>query len=294
MRERFEELALLESIDAGKPLAATRRMDMPAAIDCLEYYAGWADKITGEVVPTRLDALTYVHRVPVGCRRRHRAVEFSADERGVEDRAGVGLRLHGGAQARGAHAAVGVVARPRRTGGRPAARRAQRHSRLRRGGRRGARRACRASTRSPSPDRRGPGSSSCARPPSISPESVSSSAASRERRVRRRRHRCGRSPDRLGRLLQCRPGLLGCDAGNRRGSRARCFRRTSSRSAPRACASATRWRPAPRSGRSSPGTRWTACSDMSTSDAAKARASCAEAHAPETAVSSWSRPCSPA
>jgi aldehyde dehydrogenase (NAD+) len=66
MRERFEELALLESIDAGKPRAATRRMDIPAAIDCLEYYAGWADKITGEVVPTRRDALTYVHRVPVG------------------------------------------------------------------------------------------------------------------------------------------------------------------------------------------------------------------------------------
>jgi aldehyde dehydrogenase (NAD+) len=66
MRERSEELALLESIDAGKPLAATRRMDLPAAIDCLEYYAGWADKITGEVVPARMDALTYVYRVPVG------------------------------------------------------------------------------------------------------------------------------------------------------------------------------------------------------------------------------------
>jgi aldehyde dehydrogenase (NAD+) len=66
IRERFEELTLLESVDAGKPLAATRRMDLPAAVDCLEYYAGWADKITGEVVPTRIDALTYVHRVPVG------------------------------------------------------------------------------------------------------------------------------------------------------------------------------------------------------------------------------------
>jgi aldehyde dehydrogenase (NAD+) len=66
IRERFEELTLLESVDAGKPLAATRRMDMPAAIDCLEYYAGWADKIAGEVVPTRIDALTYVDRVPVG------------------------------------------------------------------------------------------------------------------------------------------------------------------------------------------------------------------------------------
>jgi aldehyde dehydrogenase (NAD+) len=66
MRERSEELVLIESLDAGKPLAATRRMDLPAAIDCLDYYAGWADKITGEVVPTRRDALTYVQRVPVG------------------------------------------------------------------------------------------------------------------------------------------------------------------------------------------------------------------------------------
>jgi acyl-CoA reductase-like NAD-dependent aldehyde dehydrogenase len=66
LRERAEEVVLLESVDAGKPVAATRRMDLPAAIDCLEYYAGWADKITGEVVPTRRDALTYVQRVPVG------------------------------------------------------------------------------------------------------------------------------------------------------------------------------------------------------------------------------------
>src|ERR1700742_149027 len=66
LRERSEEVVLLESIDGGKPLAATRRMDVPAAIDCLEYYAGWADKLSGEVVPTRRDALTYINRVPVG------------------------------------------------------------------------------------------------------------------------------------------------------------------------------------------------------------------------------------
>jgi aldehyde dehydrogenase (NAD+) len=66
LRERSEEVVLLESMDAGKPLAATRRMDVPAAIDCLEYYAGWTDKIAGEVVPARRDALTYIHRVPVG------------------------------------------------------------------------------------------------------------------------------------------------------------------------------------------------------------------------------------
>jgi aldehyde dehydrogenase (NAD+) len=66
LRERFESIAVLESVDAGKPLAATRRQDIAAAIDCLEYYAGWADKITGQVIPARTDALTYVNRGPVG------------------------------------------------------------------------------------------------------------------------------------------------------------------------------------------------------------------------------------
>ena len=66
MRERTEDLVQLESIDGGKPFAATRRMDIPAAIDCLEYYAGWADKIAGDVIPARRDALTYTQRVPVG------------------------------------------------------------------------------------------------------------------------------------------------------------------------------------------------------------------------------------
>jgi len=66
MQERIDELVLIESLDGGKPVAATRRMDLPAAIDCLHYYAGWADKIAGEVVPVRREALTYVQRVPVG------------------------------------------------------------------------------------------------------------------------------------------------------------------------------------------------------------------------------------
>jgi acyl-CoA reductase-like NAD-dependent aldehyde dehydrogenase len=66
VRERFEEFVELESLDAGKPVNATRRQDIPAVIDCLEYYAGWADKLTGRVVPVRDDALTYTLREPVG------------------------------------------------------------------------------------------------------------------------------------------------------------------------------------------------------------------------------------
>jgi acyl-CoA reductase-like NAD-dependent aldehyde dehydrogenase len=66
IEEHQEELIELESLDAGKPLAAVRRQDMPAVIDTLRYYAGWCDKITGTVVPARPDALTYTVREPVG------------------------------------------------------------------------------------------------------------------------------------------------------------------------------------------------------------------------------------
>jgi len=66
MRDHTDEIAELESLDAGKPIAATLRQDFPAAIDTLTYYAGWADKISGDVVTTRDDALTYTVREPVG------------------------------------------------------------------------------------------------------------------------------------------------------------------------------------------------------------------------------------
>ena len=66
MRRHVDELAELECRDAGKPIAAVLRQDLPAAIDTVTYYAGWADKISGDVVPTRGDALTYTIREPVG------------------------------------------------------------------------------------------------------------------------------------------------------------------------------------------------------------------------------------
>src|SRR4030088_148359 len=66
MKEHGDEIAALESLDAGKPISGVLRQDLPAAIDTLTYYAGWADKISGEVVATRDDALTYTVREPVG------------------------------------------------------------------------------------------------------------------------------------------------------------------------------------------------------------------------------------
>jgi aldehyde dehydrogenase (NAD+) len=66
IRRDAEELVQLESLDSGKPVSAVRRQDLPAVIDTLTYYAGWADKITGQVIPARPDALTYTVREPMG------------------------------------------------------------------------------------------------------------------------------------------------------------------------------------------------------------------------------------
>jgi aldehyde dehydrogenase (NAD+) len=66
LKQHADEIVELESLDAGKPIAAVLRQDFPAAVDTLTYYAGWADKISGDVVSTRDDALTYTVREPVG------------------------------------------------------------------------------------------------------------------------------------------------------------------------------------------------------------------------------------
>ncbi|MCI0839939.1 MAG: aldehyde dehydrogenase family protein, partial [Chloroflexi bacterium] len=51
---------------AGKPITNSLRVDIPAAIDCFEYYAGWSDKLHGETVPVRAPAFTYLVRQPLG------------------------------------------------------------------------------------------------------------------------------------------------------------------------------------------------------------------------------------
>jgi len=45
IQERAKELAVLESIDGGKPIRESRDFDIPLAAQHFFYYAGWADKI---------------------------------------------------------------------------------------------------------------------------------------------------------------------------------------------------------------------------------------------------------
>ena len=45
LQERGRELAVLESIDNGKPIKESRDVDVPLAAAHFFYYAGWADKL---------------------------------------------------------------------------------------------------------------------------------------------------------------------------------------------------------------------------------------------------------
>lgn len=66
IEERIDELAALETLDNGKPISDSRHIDLPLVIDCLRYYAGYADKIHGSTIPIRGNRFCYTRREPVG------------------------------------------------------------------------------------------------------------------------------------------------------------------------------------------------------------------------------------
>ena len=66
VREHLDELALLESLDVGKPIRDTLSVDVPNAANTFQWYAETIDKTYGEVGPTGPDALSMVTREPIG------------------------------------------------------------------------------------------------------------------------------------------------------------------------------------------------------------------------------------
>jgi aldehyde dehydrogenase (NAD+) len=66
IEQNFDELAALETLDNGKPISDARAADLPLVIDCLRYYAGWADKLEGATIPIRGNYFCYTRREPVG------------------------------------------------------------------------------------------------------------------------------------------------------------------------------------------------------------------------------------
>ncbi len=50
----------------AKPIADSRAADLPLTIDCLRYYAGYADKIHGQTIPVNGNYFCYTRKEPVG------------------------------------------------------------------------------------------------------------------------------------------------------------------------------------------------------------------------------------
>ncbi len=61
-----EELALLETLDMGKPVQQSLQVDVAATARTIAWYAEAVDKVYGEVAPTPRSALALITREPVG------------------------------------------------------------------------------------------------------------------------------------------------------------------------------------------------------------------------------------
>jgi phenylacetaldehyde dehydrogenase len=68
LEQNGDELALLETLNTGKPLKMARAFDIGMAAECLRYNAGWATKLSGETRNVSLpgDWHAYTLREPVG------------------------------------------------------------------------------------------------------------------------------------------------------------------------------------------------------------------------------------
>ena len=60
------ELALLETLDMGKPIRDSSAIDIPAAANCIRWYAEAIDKVYDEIAPTPVDSVAMVTREPLG------------------------------------------------------------------------------------------------------------------------------------------------------------------------------------------------------------------------------------
>jgi len=60
------DIAATESTNNGKPIRESSGIDLPLAIDCFEYFAGYATKLTGQTLPVPGDVLAYTVREPMG------------------------------------------------------------------------------------------------------------------------------------------------------------------------------------------------------------------------------------
>ncbi|WP_280267277.1 aldehyde dehydrogenase family protein [Nocardia wallacei] len=69
IEDNAEELAIIETLDNGKPINESQYLDIHLTSSCWTYYAGWTTKLTGQTIPVSPpigDAFVYTRREPLG------------------------------------------------------------------------------------------------------------------------------------------------------------------------------------------------------------------------------------
>jgi aldehyde dehydrogenase (NAD+) len=66
MEKIADELAALDALDNGKTFGYARSIDVSASIATIKYYAGWADKNSGQQIETSEEKLAYTRHEPIG------------------------------------------------------------------------------------------------------------------------------------------------------------------------------------------------------------------------------------
>ncbi|CAF3867558.1 unnamed protein product, partial [Rotaria sordida] len=65
LRRDVDYLSKLETLNNGKSVEDSKG-DILASADCIDYYAGWVDKITGETIPGGCDQMIFTRHEPIG------------------------------------------------------------------------------------------------------------------------------------------------------------------------------------------------------------------------------------
>jgi 4-guanidinobutyraldehyde dehydrogenase/NAD-dependent aldehyde dehydrogenase len=66
MQKNAAELALLDTLDMGKPIKYSQSVDVAGAANCIRWYGEAIDKVYGEIAPTPANSLALITREPVG------------------------------------------------------------------------------------------------------------------------------------------------------------------------------------------------------------------------------------
>lgn len=66
IEQQQTELALLETLDMGKPITDSSTIDIPGVVNCIRWYAEAIDKVYDEVAPTDHNIVAMLRREPVG------------------------------------------------------------------------------------------------------------------------------------------------------------------------------------------------------------------------------------